>query len=188
MKPTFNLSQVNPVAPMAQGQENFKTHDKTTYSFLPEHPKVKKTPRSFKIVLCSLDKIGGGLTNPQFLITLPPDFYGKHLNVCVESVLLFPGMEDGDYTCFLSMKGIGNTLSYYSKTKNTHDIVAVWKGRTYYNHSPRNEGGATITNTNIFQNPITFEFTSPDAGEELMELIVANDYVITLTLYDAGEN
>ena len=169
-----NLSQFIPSAPMAQ-QENFKTHEKTSYPFKqsPDFPKF------YKVVLRSNDKISGTNDNAVFNITLPNDFK-EHAVCCVESLYLKGSGTDiatTPYSCHI--RELITPNSYQSSNGLASDVILSNVGYSYKNNVAVGSAGVPILNASFFNaRTVNVYFTSPSA-------ITIGDWILTLVLYQA---
>jgi hypothetical protein len=182
-----NLPQINPVAPMALDTTDFKTHDKTKYPFTP----VPKQPKCVKVILNSGDRIAGStLQSARFRIPLPTAFQNKKLNLVVDSFIvssspnsvanlsLFPY-----YIRFIELR---NPYSYNSMTGTTSGVILLTTGTSYFNNSPRDKGGMTIVDANMFDRHITVDFFSPHFDTSAAGGL-ANSWSLQLSCWDDVE-
>lgn len=187
VKHSYNLSHYNPVAPMAI-QENFKD-DAPKIPYSPDKPNKE---RCFKVILNSQDRLDSSiLTQPKFKINLPDTFKSKRLNIVVDTLVhnTAPNVNTNleAYSWSLSIREFRNPYSYNSSTGNTHGTILVAQTRNYQNNTPRDIGGMTLVDRNIFDRAINLEFTSPhfvvtgDSG-------LLNDYTIVMSIYDDGSD
>jgi hypothetical protein len=182
-----NISQVNPVAPMAQDLSDFKTHDKTKYPFNP----VPKQPKCVKVILNSGDRIAGStLQSARFKVNLPTAFQNKKLNLVVDSFIvssspnstanlsLFPY-----YIRFIELR---NPYSFNSMTGTTSGVILLTTGTSYFNQAPRDKGGMTLVDANLFDRQFTLDFFSPHFDTTATGG-VSNTWSIQISLWDDVE-
>ena len=159
---TFNLSQVNPVAPMALDEGAFKTHDKTKYPFRPEG----KRPKCVKVILNSGDRqAGSSLTSAKFKINLPTEFQNKRLNLVVDALIVATAPNSVSnlslYPYFIRIPEYRNLHSYNSQTQTTSGMILLTTGTSYQCNYPRDVGGKTVFDPTLLDRPVTIEFYSP---------------------------
>lgn len=181
MKKLKNISLIDPTAPLAQ-QNDFKTHEKTTYPFSPE----KKRPKCVKIILNSTDRqVGSTLTRAVFNVKLPVEFQDKKLNLVVDTWIVSSSPNSVSnlsmFPYFVRIAEYRNPYSYSSTSQTTSGRILLTTGTTYFNNTPRDTGGFTVTDTSLFTRPITIEVFSPhfDTSASL-----ANDWSIVISLFD----
>lgn len=184
----YNPKNQNNARPMVL-EQNFKDHNKTKYPFEPEYPKVRKVPRSFKILLNSQDRDAGSLTAATFNVTLPDTFINKRLNLVVDGIVHNTSPNANAnldlYSYHIRIAELKNPYSYCSNCKNTSSSIALCQGKTWFNHSQRDLGGATLVDATLFQRPITIEIYSPHFTTSAAGGVV-NDWSLSITAYDAG--
>jgi hypothetical protein len=182
----MNLSQINPVAPMALDMD-FKTHDKTTYPFNP----VMKRPRCVKIVLNSGDRISGStVTSAKYKINLPTDLIGKKLNMVVDSFIVNTTPSSVSnlslYSYYIRILEHRNPYSYHSNTQTTTGMILTTTGTTYFNQSPRDVGGCTLVDSTLFDRVVTIDISSVHFDTTAASG-VANAWTLSLSLWDDAE-
>jgi hypothetical protein len=181
---TFNLQQMNPVAPMAIGAEDFKTHEKTKYPFTPEPKRAK----CVKVILNSTDRQAGStLTSARFNISLPTEFQNKRLNLVVDSFIEGAAPNSVSnlflYPYYIRINEYRNLHSYHSYTQTTSGMILLTSGIYYQNNSPRDVGGSCVFDTTLLDRPITIEFWSPHFNTATANGI-SNDWSLVLSLWD----
>lgn len=182
MKYLHNISQVNPVAPLAMEAE-FKTHHKTSYPFNAE----PKRPKCVKVMLNSGDRQSGTLTSAQFKINLPTEFQNKRLNLVVDSFVVSSTPNSVTnlslYPYYIRILEYRNPHSYTSSTGNTSGKILLTTGTSYFNNTPRDSGGSTVVNPRLFDGTITIDFWSPHFDTSATNGIT-NPWSIQLSLFD----
>lgn len=182
MKKYPNISVINPVAPLAQ-QQDFKTHDKTTYPFAPE----QKRPKCVKVILNSNDRQSGTLTRATFNVKLPVEFQNKKLNLVVESFIVSSAPNSVSnltlYPYYVRISEYRNPYSYSSTSQTTSGRILLTTGTTYFNNTPRDTGGSTVIDPTLFTRPVTIEVFSPHFDITAVNG-VTNDWSIMLSLFD----
>jgi hypothetical protein len=180
-----NISQINPVAPMAMEQD-FKVYEKTKYPFNP----APKQPKCVKVILNSGDRIAGStLQSARFKVELPTTFQNKKLNLVVDSFVvasspnsvsnlpLFPY-----YVRFIELR---NPYSYNSMTSTTSGVILLTTGTSYFNQAPRDKGGMTLVDATLFDRQFTLDFFSPHF--DITNNGISNSWSICLSLFDDVE-
>ena len=187
-KGSFNLPQINPVAPMALDVTDFVTHDKRSYPFKPEYPAIKRKPRCIKLILNSGDRqAGSSLTAAKFNVSLPTTFNAKRLNLLVDSFVVCTNPNSvsnlGLYPYYIRIAEFKNVFSYSSTTQTTSGNILLTTGTSYQNNAPRDSGGSTMVDVTLFQRPITLEFHSPHFDISGANGLT-NSWSISLSLWD----
>lgn len=182
-----NISQVNSVAPMAQDLSDFKTHDKTTYPFTP----VKKQPKCFKVILNSGDRQAGStLQSARFKVNLPQTFQNRKLNLVVDSFIVASSPNSVSnlplFPYYIRFIELRNPYSYNSMTQTTSGVILLTTGTSYFNQSPRDKGGMTIVDANLFDRQFTVDFFSPHFDTTAANGL-SNAWSICLSLWDDVE-
>jgi hypothetical protein len=182
MKITKNLAQYAGTAPMALGQDDWKTHDKTTYPFNP----VMKRPKCVKIILNSANRQAGStLTSALFKVNLPTEFQSKNLNLVVDSFIVSTSPNAvanlSLFPYYLSIGEYRSPYSYSSATGTTTGAILLTTGTSFFNNSPRDSGGNTLVDSTIFDRSITIEITSPHFNTSAANG-VANEWSLQLSL------
>jgi hypothetical protein len=183
MKKFANISLVNPVAPMAM-ENDFKTHEKTSYPFSPE----PKRPKCVKVMLNSIDRqAGSSLTRAVFNVRLPTEFQNKQLNMVVDSFVVSSSPNSvsnlGLFPYFLRIVEYRNPFSYSSTSQTTSGRILLTTGTSYFNNTPREKGGNTVVDTTLFSRPLTFEIFSPHFDTAAANGVV-NEWSVELSLWD----
>ena len=186
-KTTFPLP--NSSVPMAL-QNDFKTHDKTKYPFVPEYPAITKKPRCVKVILNSGDRqAGSSLTSATFKINLPLDFLNKKLNLVVDSFIVSTSPNSVSnlllFPYYITIPQLRSQYTYHSQSGLTSGVILLTTGTSYFNNSSRETGGITITDTTMLTRPITIEFISPHFTPSATNGIT-NAWALSLSLWDAG--
>lgn len=184
VKHSFNLSQLDSVAPMAIGSEQFKTHDKIKYPFSPEPKRAK----CVKVILNSSDRQAGStLTSSKFKINLPTEFQNKRLNLIVDSFIVATAPNSVSnlslYPYYIRINEYRNLYSYHSYTQTTTGMILLMTGTNYQNNSPRDIGGSCVFDTTILDRPITIELWSPHFNTSATNG-VTNDWSLVLSFFD----
>lgn len=183
MKKYSNISAVNPVAPMAM-ENDFKTHEKTSYPFKPE----PKRPKCVKVILNSTDRQAGStLTRAVFNVRLPVEFQNKQLNLVVDSFVVSSSPNSVSnlslFPYFVRIAEYRNPYSYSSTSQTTSGRILLTTGTSYFNNTPRETGGNTVVSTDLFNRPITIDIFSPHFDTSATNG-VANEWSIMLSLWD----
>ena len=183
MKKQSVISHINPVAPMAL-ETNFKTHEKTSYPFSPE----PKRPKCVKVILNSNDRQAGSLlTRAIFNVRLPTEFQNKQLNLVVDSFIVGSSPNSVSnlslFPYFVRIAEYRNPYSYSSTSQTTSGRILLTTGTSYFNHTPRETGGSTITDPTLFTRPITIEVFSPHFDTAGVGG-VSNEWSIQISLFD----
>lgn len=183
MKKYPNISSINPVAPMAL-EAHFVTHEKQpSQPFKPE----SKRPKCVKVILNSGDRASGSLTSALFNVKLPTSFQNKRLNLVVDSFVVSGSPNSvanmSLYPYYIRLAELRNPYSYSSMTSTTTGVILLTTGTTYFNNTPREAGGTTITDTTLFNRPITIELFSPHFDTSAVGG-VSNPWSICLSLWD----
>ena len=183
MKKHSVISHINPVAPMAL-ETNFKTHEKTSYPFSPE----PKRPKCVKVILNSNDRQAGSLlTRAVFNVRLPTEFQNKQLNLVVDSFIVGSSPNSVSnlslFPYYIRIAEYRNPYSYSSMTQTTSGRILLTTGTSYFNNTPRTQGGNTVMDTTLFTRPITLEIFSPYFDTSAVNGL-ANEYSIQLSLWD----
>jgi hypothetical protein len=186
MKKHTNISQIDPVAPMAQ-QGDYKTHPKTSYPFTP----IASRPKCVKVILNSTDRQAGStLTRAIFNVRLPADFQNKQLNLVVDAFVVSSSPNSVSnlalFPYFVRIAEYRNPYSYNSTTQTTSGRILLTTGTTYFNNTPRETGGSTVVDTTLFSRPITLEVISPHFDTAAANG-VSNEWSIQLSLFDDVE-
>jgi len=181
-----NISQINPVAPMAM-EADFKAMTKATYPFQP----VQKRPKCVKVILNSTDRQAGStLTRAVFNVKLPTEFQNKQLNLVVDSFVVSSSPNTvtnlGLFPYFVRIAEYRNPYSYSSTSQTTSGRILLTTGTTYFNNTPRETGGNTVVSTDMFYRPITIEIFSPHFDTSATGG-VSNEWSIILSLFDDVE-
>jgi hypothetical protein len=181
-----NISQVNPVAPMALDTD-FMTMQKTSYPFTP----TAKRPKCVKVILNSTDRQAGStLTRAIFNVRIPTEFQNKQLNLVVDSFVVSSAPNSVSnlslFPYFVRIAEYRNPYSYSSTSKTTSGRILLTTGTTYFNNTPHETGGSTITDPTLFARPITIELFSPHFDTALTNG-VSNEWSIQLSLFDDVE-
>lgn len=181
-----NISHINPVAPMAL-EADFKTMQKTAYPFNP----TPKRPKCVKVILNSTDRQAGStLTRAIFNVRIPTEFQNKQLNLVVDSFVVSSSPNSVSnlslFPYFVRIAEYRNPYSYSSTSQTTSGRILLTTGTTYFNNTPRETGGSTITDPTLFTRPITIELFSPHFDTALAGG-VSNEWSIQISLFDDVE-
>lgn len=177
------ISQINPVAPMAL-EGHFTTHEKQNK--LPFNPEPKRA-KCVKIILNSGDRSSGSLTSALFNIKLPEYFQNKRLNLVVDSFIVSSSPNSvanlSLFPYYVRLAEMRNPYSYSSTTSTTSGNILLTTGTSYFNNMSRETGGTTITDTTLFNRPITVEIFSPHFDTSAANGI-SNPWSIQISLFD----
>jgi hypothetical protein len=177
----------NSVAPPAL-QNEFKTHEQTKYPFTP----AGKRPKCVKVILNSTDRQAGStLTSAIFNIRLPTEFQNKKLNLVVDSFVIGTAPNSVSnlslYPYYIRLNELRSPYSYSSATGTTSGMILLTTGTSYQNNSPRENGGVTVTDTTLFDRPVTVEFWSPHFKLSAANGIT-NNWSVQISLWDSVDD
>lgn len=168
-------------------EADFKTHEKTKYPFSPE----PKRPKCVKVILNSTDRqAGSDLTRAIFNVKIPTEFQNKQLNLVVDSFIVSSAPNNVSnlalYPYYVRIAEYRNPYSFSSTSQTTSGRILLTTGTTYFNNTPRENGGNTVVDPTLFTRPITIEIFSPHFNTSAVNG-VANEWSICISLWDDVE-
>lgn len=149
MKEKQNISQINPVAPMALSSVNdFVAHQKTSYKFNPTPP----IPTFFQICLKGTERVSGDEKNANFFVKLDKPL-PQNAVLCVKDFIVSYAEDTLDYdkNYVVTLPQLLGKNSYMSLTNGASNFLCAGYG-AYHNDVSAGTAGVTITDANFFNN------------------------------------